>query len=358
MAKVAILSFYTGVAQRGVETFAHEIAKRLLKKHKITVFQAGPIKHYPQIRVYQIKASACIPRSSQSFLAKAYLDFQSLKIFIFTVKAIPKIVAGKYDLIIPLNGGWQTAIVRIITKITNSKMLISGHAGIGSDDAANLFFRPDVFVALTSAQLSWAKRLAPEVRTEFIPNGVDLALFHPKIKPKKLSLKKPIVVCVSALDPYKRINLTIKAVAKTRNLSLLILGDGQLRGYLDSLGKRLLGARYLRLNPAYHQMPAYYRAGSVFTLASKTEAFGISYVEAMACNLSVVTTNDASRAEIIQDAGILTNPENIEQYAHDLLIATKSNYRNVPYNQALKFSWNKIAQKYSDLAAEITQKHR
>src|SRR3990167_4080089 len=100
--------------------------------------------------------------------------------------------------------------------------------------------------------------------------------------------------------------------SKRKNLSLLVLGDGQLHGAIDTLGKRILQGRYLRLVVPYKQIPSYYRSGSVFTLASETEAFGISYVEAMACNLPVVTTADDSRAEIIGPAGILTNPNNIE----------------------------------------------
>ena len=231
--------------------------------------------------------------------------------------------------------------------------MVSGHAGIGSDDAANLFFRPDVFVALTKAETDWAKRLTPEVEIITIPNGVDLARFNPKVKSKTLPLAKPIAVCASALVSYKRVDLTIKAIAKTRSLSLLILGDGQLHGMIDTLGKRLLGKRYLRLVVPYEQIPAYYRAGNVFTLASQTEAFGISYVEAMACNLPVVTTADDSRAEIIGPAGILTNTSNIEQYAKDLELAAKTNYKNIPYMQALKFSWNKVAAKYSDLITDL-----
>ena len=356
MAKVAFLSFYSGVVDRGVETFVYEISKRIKKKHQVVIFQSGQLIQEQGIRTYQIKIKTDAPRSSKGILAKFYLDPQSLKILVFTLRLIPKLLTGKFDIIVPLNGGWQVVLIRFLTTITRTKMLVSGHAGIGADDAWNIFFRPDVFVALTSSQLSWAKNLAPEIKTALIHNGVDLSKFNSKVKSKKLNLPNPIVVCASALVPYKRIELTVKAVAKTMNLSLLLLGDGQMQGYLDSLGRRLLKDKYLRLNPAYQEMPAYYRAGKVFTLASETEAFGISYLEAMACNLPVVTTCDSSRQEIIGNAGILTNPTDTKHYAADLLIASKTNYRNIPYDQALKFSWNNVAIKYSKLIAEITRK--
>ncbi len=357
MSKIAFLSFYSGVTDRGVETFVFELAKRLSRKHSVTIFQAGQLIKSPEVRTYQVKAFASAPKSAKGLLGKLYLDWQSIKILIFSLKSVPKILSGSYDLIIPLNGGWQTVIYRIVTKLLRTKMLISGHAGIGADDAWNIFFRPDIFVALTKEEELWARRLTPEVKTALIPNGVDLAAFNPKVKPKKLSLERPIVICAAALVPYKRIDLTIKAVAKT-NMSLLVLGDGEQKGYLDSLGKRLLRERYLRLSVPYTNMPAYYCAGDIFTLASRTEAFGISYVEAMACNLPVVTTSDKSRHEIIGDAGILTHPEDINQYATDLEIAAKTHYRNTPYNQALKFSWNKTADNYLELIRLILVKGR
>lgn len=356
MSKIAILSFYSGVVDRGVEAFVLEVSKRLKVKHQVTIFQAGEKIQNPQIKTYLIKSFAAIPKSSKSILSKFYLDWQSIKILIFSVKIASKIIAGKYQVIILMNGGWQTVIYRIVSKLTNAKIIISGQAGIGGDDAFNLLFRPDAFVALTTPQFKWAQNISSEINIAHIPNGVNLAVFNPEVIPAKIPLKKPIVVCASALVPYKRVDATIRAVGKNKNMSLLLLGDGQLAGSLDTLGKRLLKNRYFRITPPYKDMPKYYRAGDVFTLASKNEAFGISYIEAMACNLPVVTTNDDSRQEIIGNAGILTDPENINQYAKDLSIAAKTNYRSIPYDQALKFSWNKIAQKYSKLIKELLTK--
>jgi len=182
MASIAILSMYSGIVERGVETFAYEVARRLAAKHELTVFQSGRATS-KKFKVFEIKTFVSPPKSSAGIIGKLYLDWQSLKVLIFSLKILPKILKGKYDLIIPLNGGWQTLIFRIFSKITGSKILISGHAGIGSDDAFNLLLRPDVFVALTKAEFDWAERLASEVHKVIIPNGVDLARFNPKHSP-------------------------------------------------------------------------------------------------------------------------------------------------------------------------------
>lgn len=357
MAKIAILSFYSGKVERGVETFVLEVAKRLSKKHEIAIFQSGQTNYglRSKVRLITVNSHAKSPRSSKGILGKLYLDLQALRILIFSIQSMPKIFKLRPNVIIPSNGGWQTPIFRLISKIIGAKLIIIGHAGIGSDDAWNLMFRPDTFVALTSTQKIWAKNLAHEVKVVKIANGVDLSHFNPKSKVKNVPLQRPIVVCAAALVPYKRVDLTVRAVATAGNMSLLILGDGELRGAIDSLAKRLLGKNYLRVVATYKDMPAYLRACQVFTLVSKTEAFGISYIEAMACNLPVVATNDHSRAEIVGRAGILTMPENINQYAKDLSIAAKTKYRNIPYNQSLQFSWNNIAQKYLTLISELTK---
>lgn len=353
MKKIAILSFYSGIVDRGVETFAYEIAKRLDSNYQVTIYSGGKLS--PQkYKVKTIKAWAAQPKSSKGILGKFYLDLQSLKITFFTIKSLKYLSREKFNLVMPLNGGWQLVILKIVSKFMHFKILVSGHAGIGADDAWNILWRPDVFVGLTSAQSAWAKRLTPEVKVETIPNGVDLHRFNPKIKAEPINLPKPIVVCASALVPYKRVDLTIRAVAKAANLSLLILGDGELKGSVDSLGKRLLGKRYLRLTVPYQKISGYYKAANVFTLASQTEAFGISYVEAMACNLPIVTTKDKSRAEIVGEAGVLINTTNLNRYSNALKYAVKKDFKNKPYAQSLKFSWNTISKKYQDLINRLT----
>lgn len=350
--KIAVLSVYSGIVDRGVETFVYELTKRLNGKFEIIIFQGGEKIANPRIKTHVINAYIKKPNSSTGFLAKFYLDLPSLKIFYFTLKSLPQLKKNRFDVIIPTNGGWQTLVIKVFSIFSGSKVLISGHAGVGANDTWNILLRPDVFVALTSAQQNWAKKLSPEQRIVKITNGVDLAVFNPKVRAKDIDLPRPIVVCASALVPYKRIDQTIRAAAKA-NLSLLLLGDGQQKGYLDNLGKKLLAKKYLRINPSYKDMPMYYRAGDVFTLVSKTEAFGISYLEAMACNLPVVATQDESREEIVGRAGILTNPLNVDTYAADLKIAASTKYRSIPYDQALKFSWNMVSKKYANVIKNL-----
>jgi glycosyltransferase involved in cell wall biosynthesis len=236
-------------------------------------------------------------------------------------------------------------------------MVISGQSGMGWDDRNNLWSFPNAFVALSSTAKIWAKRVNPFVKTKYIPNGVDLQKFTPKGKKYKTKLSKPIVLCVGALVPEKRIDLVIRAVSKLKDTSLLVVGDGPAKQNLQNLGKSLLGERFQLTKLPFEKMPKVYRVAKVFTLVPVySEAFGIVYLEAMASRLPVVTIDDQQRREIIGPAGILIDPENINAYAKALERVLKMNWKIKSRKQAEKFSWDKIAEEYETLFYQLCQK--
>jgi len=279
-----------------------------------------------------------------------FLDYWSRLILRFVILCWPILRREKFDVIIPTDGGWEKPVCWFLKLLDGPKIIVSGQSGVGYDDRWNLFWRPDVFVALTSKAENWAKRVSWGVRVVKIPNGVDLEKFNPQVKPKKIDLPKPIILCASALIPSKRIDLTIKAVAKIKKASLLVLGDGDLKDELKRLGEKLLGDRFLLTRAKYEEMPRFYQTADLFTMVSVSwEAFGIVYTEAMASGLPVVATDDEMRHEIMGKAGLFVNPENIDQYAETLKKALKTNFGGKPRQQAQKFSWDKIASKYEKI---------
>lgn len=336
--KIAFLNIYQDKVYRGAETFVSEVSFRLLKNHHVKVFAGGK---KPKIR--------------WPFIWRFYLDPHGIQGFFWTLKLLPTILKERFDVVIPLNGGWQPALVRLITWIYKGKIVISGQSGMGWDDRNNLWSFPDAFVGLTSKALIWAKRANPFLKNIVnIPNGVDLSRFKSQGGKFKTSLKKPIILCVGALTPQKRIDLVIKAVSKLKDVSLLIAGSGDKNGPTIRLGKDLLGDRFEHISVSFSKMPEVYRAADLFTLVSESsEAFGNVFVEAMATNLPVVAIDDEQRREIIGDAGIFVDPTDIDSYASALKKALSLDWGNKPRKQAEKFDWDIIAKKYEDLFYEI-----
>ncbi len=100
----------------------------------------------------------------------------------------------------------------------------------------------------------------------------------------------------------------------------------------------------------YKDMPKYYRAVDIFTLPSwGNEAFGMVYLEAMACGLPIVATDDDLRHEIIRNAGVYVHPTNILEYTKGLEKALEKKWGSIPRKQAEKFGWDEVTQKYEEL---------
>jgi rhamnosyl/mannosyltransferase len=74
--------------------------------------------------------------------------------------------------------------------------------------------------------------------------------------------------------------------------TLLIVGEGPLRGKLEQLTRELGVAQRVKFLGGVADVIPYYHAAELFTLASiaRSEAFGIVQIEAMAAGLPVVNT--------------------------------------------------------------------
>lgn len=318
--KIAFLSRFQGTIDRGVETFVRELSKRLSKNYQVDILSGS--------------------------------DADDLG----------KVISGKYDVVIPTNGRWQALKVSFGRMFSRYKIIISGQSGTGIDDIFNVaLVKPDVFVAITD-YAAWgkgntlrrAKTWAWGTKVVKIPNGVDLDKFSPNGEKIKIQLDSPIILSVGALQWYKHHELTIEAVAKMNKGSLVIIGNGPKKEELEKLGKELLGDRFSILNVDYDNIAKYYRSADIFTLPSwGREAFGIVYIEALASGLPVVAPDDATRREIIGDAGIFTDVWDLDKYAKAIEEALKTNWGDKLRKQAEKFSWEKVAHEYENLFEDL-----
>jgi len=311
--KIVFLSRYQNIVERGAEIFVKELSARLSKNHTVDIFVGK--------------------------------DADSLN----------KVLSGKYDIVIPINGRLQSLKVSIARTIARHKLLITGQSGVGWDDILNIAVsKPDVFIALTEYQKNWTKKWAWGSKVVKIPNGIDLSKFKPTGEKIELGLKRPIILSVGALVWYKHHERVIRAASKLSKGSLLIVGEGEEKERLEILGKNLLGERFRIMKIKYEDMPKVYRSADLFTLPSwGREAFGIVYLEALACGLGVVAPDDLSRREIIGDAGIFVDVDDAEKYADAIAKALEIDWENKARKQAEKFSWDKIAKQYDEILKNL-----
>jgi glycosyltransferase involved in cell wall biosynthesis len=326
LVRIAFLSFYNGLNLRGVETFVHELGNRLTGMgHAVTVYQYGP----------KLKNTAYEVGS----LANTY--------------SLPDMLYPPPDIIFPLNGRIQAVRARIWAFTNHKKIIISGQSGPGLDDRLNLYTFPDAFIGLTDFQCVWAKKTNPWAKVVKIPNGVDTRKFNPQVSPLIYHLPQPVVLYVAALEPIKRQELLIKAIAKTK-ASLLLVGQGSQSEFINSMCQDLLPGRYKIMALSPNEMPSVYASCAVFTYpTSPWESFGIAILEAMASGLPVVADDDPIRKEIIGDAGLLVNPENTDLYAASIDKVLAEKWGNKPVVRAGFYNWDKIAADYAALFTDL-----
>lgn len=299
--KILIINKYQNKVNRGAETYVFELSNRLANNHEVDVLN--------NINLFK-----------------------------------------RYDLIIPTNGRMQVFLVRLLTWLTNSKMIVSGQSGIGLDDRLNLYSFPDYFIPLTNFAKKWADRINPFVNKVVIPNGVDLKKFNSKKTNSKNTIKT--VLAVGAFTKEKRHELTIDAVSRTKNTKLIIAGGGgdRKKEIIDYGTSKLGKERFEVLSVSHSQMPEIYKRADLFVFPTVPwESFGIVMLEALASNLPVVATDDPIRREIVGDAGLFVDPTNADSFANTINEALKTNWGDKPRKQAEKFSWDIIAKKYEDL---------
>ncbi|MGI5828353.1 MAG: glycosyltransferase family 4 protein [Patescibacteria group bacterium] len=349
--KIAFLSFYSGLTFRGAETFVDALALRLAKKHSVSVFQIGKKQADKTYNQYVVESNYREkPINPTGILRKIFLDYHYRHIFTFTLQVLPILNKETPDIVVPVNGSWQTLLVKLFTNIS---VVVSGQAGLGWDERWNLLCKPDLFIALTNRNAIWVRTVAPQQKVEVIPNGVDLSLYKKTgDKSKKVKLKKPVILCVAGGEKYKRIDATINAAKLLPNASLLVVGGSS---ETEKYGKRLLGDRFQQLKVSQNQMPGIYRTADVFTLISEAnEAFGIAYLEAMATGLAIVAPDDEQRREIIGKAGLyVKEPLNSQDYASKLEKALETKWRSIPRKQAENFDWDTIASQYEKVFSNL-----
>ncbi|MCS4159175.1 glycosyltransferase family 4 protein [Salinibacter ruber] len=102
-----------------------------------------------------------------------------------------------------------------------------------------------------------------------------------------------------------------------------------------------------------------YSGAEAFVFPSLYEGFGLPVLEAMQCGCPVVASNTSSLPEIVEDAGILVKPTDIEELAHALsrVIGSPSTISELPKKgreRAKDYSWENSASRILDIYRQVS----
>jgi glycosyltransferase involved in cell wall biosynthesis len=93
------------------------------------------------------------------------------------------------------------------------------------------------------------------------------------------------------------------------------------------------------------------------------EGFGLPPLEAMASGTPVVSSNRSSLPEVVGDAAVLVNPENVFDIARGIRDALTDEQLRVSliargYEQARRFSWEATARQVLEVYEEVGRERK
>ncbi len=220
----------------------------------------------------------------------------------------------------------------------------------------------DAIVVLTERGLKMATQFAPQHKLHVIPNPA--LPIEESNTPPDFDLPSPFIVSMGRLSPEKGFDLLLKAFSQCneKRWSLVIMGEGDERASLENLAKNLgIESCVHFIGNIKNPVPVLKQA-DLFVMSSHVEGFPNALIEAMCCQLPVISFDcPTGPAEIIRDGidGVLVPPQQINALAKTMKSLVNDPQRR---NQlalkapevAMRFSLKSITKRWETLLNSIT----
>src|SRR5262249_21987448 len=193
---------------------------------------------------------------------------------------------------------------------------------------------------------------------------------------ERYQLNDPFILYSGRIGPHKNLHRLIEAFAVLKSelaedellksLKLIIIGDELSKHQYLRLTVVRSGVqqdvRFFGFVP-YSILRVFYRSAALFAFPSLYEGFGLPPLEAMANQTAVLASNTSSLPEVLGDAALLVNPENVFEIARgmksilfDQALREKLVARGL--KQVTKFSWRIAAERVIEAYKKVAGAER
>ena len=169
---------------------------------------------------------------------------------------------------------------------------------------------------------------------------------------------EPILVHTSNFRKVKRVEDVIRVFHKVYQeipCKLLLIGDGPERGNLESLARELNLSHEIRFLGKQDAVEELLAIADLFIIPSANESFGLAALEAMACEVPVISTNVGGLPEVNTDGvtGFLSEVVDVDSMAENALRIirdpeTHRQFRERALARAREFDISNVLPKYEN----------
>jgi N-acetyl-alpha-D-glucosaminyl L-malate synthase BshA len=282
-----------------------------------------------------------IPHASAAYMARKILETEGIYIpFITTLHGTDITLVGK-----------DPSYAPVVTFSINNSDGITAVSQALKDETCEFF------------------NITKDIRV--IPNFIDLKRFQ---KQKKEHFKKAIcpndeklIVHTSNFRKVKRVEDVLKVFKRIRTkipAKLLLVGDGPERMFIENMCRELDTCDDIRFLGKLDHIEEVLSVSDLFIMPSEKESFGLAALEAMACEVPVISSNTGGLPELNQHgiSGFLSNVGDVEDMTKNALLILDDNnlpkFKEGALKRAKDFSLEKILPLYENFYHEIliTQK--
>jgi glycosyltransferase involved in cell wall biosynthesis len=202
----------------------------------------------------------------------------------------------------------------------------------------------------------------PEERIHIVSAAVDHDLYQKRRDKSILSklylpLDYKYILYVGSEMPRQNLKFLLKAFNKLKkklpNVKLLKIGEPQSYGARKKLLNSIndMGLQNDVIFMGYvleEELPKWYNACDLLVYPCLYAGFGLPPLEAMACGTPVITSNTSSLPEVVDDAGIMVDPYNVNSMSLNMYeILTNEGLQTDLMRKGIKraklFNWDKSA---------------
>ncbi|MBI3694956.1 MAG: glycosyltransferase family 4 protein [Acidobacteria bacterium] len=219
----------------------------------------------------------------------------------------------------------------------------------------------------------------PGDRIEVIPNALDEQLTRTDSEQdrtrtlERFQVDYPFLLYVGNIQPQKNLPRLVEAFAVVQadleqhprygELRLIIIGD-DLAAHPDLRRSVIRSRMQQRVRflgfVSTETLRIFYSSAAAFVFPSLYEGFGLPPLEAMAQGTPVVTSNVSSLPEVVGDAAVLINPENVFDIARGIrqVLLDDDLRRTLSLRgreQAARFSWDRTADRVLEIYRKVVE---